>query len=101
MAKKETQIPETESEETKTPIDEFLEHQKRAVEEMSKALEALLPEGFREHGAEASREFTKGFKVLVDAAISELEKVSKKVEEEAEDKRTSTTGRTKVKVQVE
>ncbi len=99
MAENETQKPE--AEETKTPVEEFFNHQKRAVEEMSKALEALLPEGFREHGAEASREFAKGFKVLVDAAITELEKVSKKVEEEAESARPSTTGRTKVKVQVE
>ena len=56
---------------------------------------------FRDHGSEASREFAKGLKVLVDAAINELEKVSKKVEEEAEERRASTTGKTKVKVQVE
>jgi hypothetical protein len=100
MADNETRKTEAAAEE-KTPIEEFLTHQRRAVEEMGKALEALLPEGFREHGSEASKEFAKGFKVLVDAAINELEKVSKKVEEEAERKPGSTTGKTKVKVQVE
>jgi PHP family Zn ribbon phosphoesterase len=101
MPKKETPNTEPAAEEPQTPLDEFLQHQRRALEESGKAIEALLPEGFREHGSEASREFAKGLKVLVDAAINELEKVSKKVEEEAEEKRASTTGKTKVKVQVE
>jgi hypothetical protein len=101
MPEKETKKTEPTAEE-KTPLEEFVTHQRRAVEEMGKALEALLPEGFREHGSEASKEFAKGFKVLVDAAIGELEKVSKKVEEEAGDSgKSSTTGKTKVKVQVE
>jgi hypothetical protein len=100
MAEKETKKTEQTVEES-TPFEEFVTHQRRAVEEMGKALEALLPEGFREHGAEASKEFAKGFKVLVDAAIGELEKVSKKVEEEADSGKSSTTGKTKVKVQVE
>jgi len=99
--KKTKQAEQPAAEEAQNPLDEFLTHQRRAVEEMGKAIEALLPEGFREHGSEASKEFAKGFKVLVDAAIGELEKVSKKVEEEAESKRASTTGRTKVKVQVD
>ena len=101
MSEQETPKTESATEEPKTPFDEFVHHQRRALEETGKAIEALLPEGFREHGSEASREFAKGLKVLVDAAINELEKVSKKVEEEAEEKRASTTGKTKVKVQVE
>lgn len=100
MPEKQTKKTEPEAED-KTPVEEFIHHQRRAVEEMGKAIEALLPEGFREHGSEASKEFAKGFKVLVDAAINELEKVSKKVEEEADSKPKSTTGKTKVKVQVE
>ena len=101
MPEKATKKTEPAAEE-QSPLEEFVTHQRRAVEEMGKAIEALLPEGFREHGSEASKEFAKGFKVLVDAAISELEKVSKKVEEEAgESGKTSTTGKTKVKVQVE
>lgn len=100
-------VPETpEGEETpRTPFEEFMEHQRRALEETGKALEALLPEGFRTHGCNASKEFTQGFRVLVDAAMDEFKKASKKAEQEAEDSDDSgpapTTGKTKVKVQVE
>jgi hypothetical protein len=96
--------PETPSEESpQNPLDSFIYHQRRALEETGKALEALLPEGFREHGSEAGKEFIKSFKVLVDAAITEIEKATNRVEvvtEESDDK-PSTTGKTKVKVQVE
>ena len=97
---------------TLTPLEQFFYHQRRALEETGKALEALLPPGFREHGSEASREFTKGFRILVDAAIDELKKVSEKDEEVAaekkledddddDDDRPSTTGKTKVKVKLD
>lgn len=94
-----------------TPLEQFFYHQRRALEETGKALEALLPPGFREHSSEASREFAKGFRVLVDAAIDELKKISEKEEaaEEGEtpaeavkeEPRPATTGKTKVKVKVE
>ena len=61
-----------------------------------------MPPGFKEHGAEAGREFVKGFRVLVDAAITELEKMSKEMEKNrTDDDHPSTTGPNKVKVQVE
>lgn len=89
-------------EEPRTPFEEFLYHQRRALEETGRALEALLPEGFRTHSNKASQEFTKGFRVLVDAAMDELKKASaKKAEEEGDDSGPSTTGKTKVKVEVE
>ncbi|MDX2078072.1 MAG: hypothetical protein SFZ02_16700 [bacterium] len=92
-------------EEKRTAFETFLSHQKRALEETGKALEALLPEGFRVHGSNASKEFTKGFKVLVSAAMQELRK-ARKDEDDAEgvsgdDQPVSTTGKTKVKVKVE
>jgi hypothetical protein len=102
--------------EAKTPFEQFLEHQKRAVEETGKALEALLPLGFREHSEQARKEFIKGMKVLVDAAVVELEKASKEVDKAlkqarqgkpsaagggAAGERPSSTGKTKVKVQVD
>jgi hypothetical protein len=103
--------------ETKSPFDAFVEHQKRAVEETGKALESLLPPGFREHGEQARKEFIKGIKVLVDAAVVELEKASKEVDkaikqsrqgkpsapetDSAGGERPSSTGKTKVKVQVD
>lgn len=96
-----------------SPIKAFIEHQKRAVEETGKAIDALLPDGFKEHSKIARKEFAKGFKVLVDAAVTELEKASKDLDErfrkaqqkpeseDSNDGRPSTTGHQKVKVQVE
>lgn len=93
---------EDEDQEPRTPFEEFLYHQRRALEETGKALEALIPEGFRKHGSNASKEFTKGFKVLVDAAMSELRKARNGEEEgEDDDEPPSTTGKTKVRVNVE
>src|SRR5512134_2793284 len=68
---------ETPSEEARGPFNEFLRHQQRAFEETGKALDALIAPGFKEHSQEAGREFISSFKVLVDAAITELEKASK------------------------
>lgn len=89
-------------------FDTFFDHQRRAFEESGKAIDALFPEGFKEHSAAARDEFRKGLKVLVDAAIDELEGATKgsdpdaKPESDDEDgPPPSTTGRTKVKVQVE
>jgi hypothetical protein len=93
------------------PINAFLDHQKRAFEETMKALEALLPEGFKTHSKAASNEFFQSFKVLVDAGKDSLEKASQEIDknlrrtaetasEEIKERRAS-TGRSKVKVQVE
>ena len=103
------QNPEGESSEAdpKNPVEAFIFHQRRALEHTGKALEALLPEGFREHGTTASKEFIKSFQVLVDAAIGEIEKATTRVQDAGEDAKDdgndkpSTTGKTKVKVQVE
>jgi hypothetical protein len=93
---------ETNDESPRTPFEEFLYHQRRALEETGRALEALLPDGFRKHGSEASKEFTKGFRVLVDAAMSEIKKgKSEGTDASDDDDGPSTTGKTKVKVQVE
>ena len=64
-----------------TPFGEFLRHQKRAFEETGKAVDSLLPPGFKEHGSEAGREFISGFKVLFDAVIDGVQKASKDFEE--------------------
>lgn len=97
--------PEAEQAEPKssTPIDQFIEHQRRALEETGKAIESLLPPDFVSHAKEAQKEFIAGFKVLADTFIDEMEKVAKKVEtKKADDEdKPSTTGKAKVKVQVE
>jgi hypothetical protein len=110
MVNEEQATPEGhEGEDPRTPFEEFLYHQRRALEETGKALEALLPEGFRAHGSEASKEFTKGLRVLVDAAMDELKRANEKSQEAAQQAdqdsgssgRASTTGKTKVKVEVD
>jgi hypothetical protein len=96
-------IPGTEST-PQNPLESFIDHQRKAVDETAKAIEALLPEGFVRHGKEAGKEFVAGFRVLVDAAIGELEKVAKQTQtrkDDDDDDSTSTTGRSKVKVQVD
>lgn len=114
-------LPDDEAETpTGTPMERFFYHQRRALEETAKALESLLPPGFKEHATEASREFAKGFRILVDATIDELKKVSEKDEEpaatvevtasdadtpdetaETGEPRPATTGKTKVKVKLD
>ena len=97
--------PETDETAPRSPFESFLYHQRRALEETGKALESLLPEGFREHGAQATKEFTKGLRVLMDAAVDEVKKAADKVREQA-DKATdgaegeppSPTGKVKVQV---
>ncbi len=97
---------------SKNPLDAFLRHQRKALEETGKAIDALVPPGFKEHGEEARREFVKGVKVLVDAAISEMEKASREVEknfnrqrptdsDDGSTNRPPSTGANKVKVQVD
>ena len=39
------------------PFDKFTEHQRKAFEEASKAIDALLPTEFKEHGRAALEEF--------------------------------------------
>ena len=104
------QVNETPGEDKVNPFNEFLQHQKRAVEETGKALDALLPPGFKEHSREAGREFASGMKVLFDVALDGLENMSKEFDKNftrqqppASDSgdRPSSTGTTKVKVQVD
>ena len=85
------------------PLEEFIDYQRRALEETGKAIEALLPPDFVKHAKEAQKESLAGFKVLADTFIAEMEKVAKKTEEvvSSDDDKPSTTGNTKVKVQVD
>ncbi|HEX2908954.1 MAG TPA: hypothetical protein VHO69_18925 [Phototrophicaceae bacterium] len=93
------------AEDEKNPLESFIYHQRRALEEAGKAIDSLLPDRFKEHGSAASKEFVRSFQVLVDAAITEIERAtSTKVEDPAssdDDDRPSTTGKTKIRVEVE
>ncbi len=102
-----------------TPMERFFYHQRRALEETGRALEALLPPDFKHHSNEASQEFAKGFRVLIDATIDEMKKVSEReIEEDDETDETpkakntpsdsdddddppTTTGSNKVKIKLD
>ena len=79
----ESQTPE-EGEAGKTPLEQFIFHQRRGLEEFGKAMESLLPPGFREHTQAAGNEFASGFRVLIDAAIDEIKKASEMEDPDAQ-----------------
>lgn len=77
MAEEMNPQPESPEEEgTETPLEQFIFHQRRGLEEFGKAMESLLPPGFKEHTQKAGSEFATGFRVLIDAAIDEIKKAS-------------------------
>ena len=67
---------ETVGDDGQTPLEQFIFHQRRGLEEFGKAMESLLPPGFKEHTQAAGSEFATGFRVLIDAAIDEIKKAS-------------------------
>ena len=72
-----------ESDEEKTPLEQFIFHQRRGLEEFGKAMESLLPPRFKEHTHAAGNEFATGFRVLIDAAIDEIKNASEMEDHES------------------
>jgi hypothetical protein len=70
-------------EEGETPLEQFIFHQRRGLEEFGKAMESLLPPRFKEHTQAAGNEFATGFRVLIDAAIDEIKKASEMEDHDA------------------
>lgn len=62
------------NEKIRKPVEEFVKHQRNAVEEAGKAVLSLIPEGFRTHGTNAVKQSVEGFGVVVDAVSDELTK---------------------------
>lgn len=100
-----TEEMHTEDQETKQPFEKFVDKQRQAAEEFTKALEELFPPGFREHTKKAGQAFVDSFRDLFEAAREDFEDLVKRGkehgEEAAEDASDSSTGDTKVKVDVE
>lgn len=96
----EYQMPEIEEEmlrdEGESVVDAFLRYQKDAAREARLAVEALIPEGTRVHGKAAKRAFRRAMKVVLEEIAERLEFP----EEDADDKPQSSTGASKVKVEV-
>jgi len=74
----EYQEPATEetNAEPKSPLNQFITHQRKAAEEAGKAFAALLPPEFRTHGRAAKEEFLTSFKVLVDGVSAAVDRDS-------------------------
>lgn len=87
-----------------SPVREFFKHQSKACEETAKALDALIPPDFRTHGRAAKEEFVLSFKVLVDGVSEmvdrEVNKMRGSQQGSSGGSGPSTTGKTKVKVEV-
>lgn len=73
-----------EGDEAKNPLEQFIFHQRRGLEEFGKAMESLLPPRFKEHTQAAGNEFATGFRVLIDAAIDEIKKASEMEDPDAQ-----------------
>ena len=82
--------------EDETILDAFVRYQRKAAEEGRLAVDALIPEDFKVHGREAKRAFKRSFKVLLEGIVERLEVQ----EEESSEPPVSSTGKTKVKVEV-
>ena len=100
----ESHTEETAQEEP-NPFETFVEKQRLAAEEFTKALEELFPAGFREHTRKAGKAFVESFKVLLDSAREDFEEVVRRnkkarTEEESGDAEDS-SGSTKVKVEID
>ena len=78
-------LPEDhDGDENKNPLEQFIFHQRRGLEEFGKAMESLLPPRFKEHTHAAGNEFATGFRVLIDAAIDEIKKASEMEDPDAQ-----------------
>lgn len=92
MAKRSTllETPESIVEAEPTPFDEFVEHEKKAVQEFGKAFAALLPEGLRDHGETAVKEMVEGYRRLFNATLDDvIQRVERaKLDEKDTDKKT-------------
>jgi len=71
-----------------TPIAAFLEYQKRALAEASKAIESLIPAAAREHGEKAVTEMLEGYRTFFNTTTDEvMKRLGMKQDDKAEDKK--------------
>lgn len=87
------------SDEAKSAFEEFAYHQRQALEAAGKAVSALFPPDFKTHGAKAWDEFKKSFQILADR-LKEVVEQAGEAAKDAGDEPPSTTGKTKVRVEL-
>ena len=82
----------------RSPLEGFVHHQGKAMEESGKALAGLLPKDFRDHAVNAVDEAKTSWKVLFDGVIDTVESGLDKLRSNAEN---DLPGKEKVQVEVE
>jgi hypothetical protein len=91
--------PEEQGDEVKSAFEEFVYHQRQALDAAGKAVSALFPAEFKTHGSKALDEFKKSFQVLADR-VREMVEQANQAAKDAGDEPPSTTGKTKVRVEL-
>lgn len=85
-------------EEDEGVLHAFARHQQEGYKQSFQAVESLFPENFREHTREAGRSFVRSFKVLTRSVAKGIQEATAAGEDDSADE--TTTGKTKVKVEV-
>lgn len=62
-----------------TVLDEFMAHQRRALEETGKALRALIPKAVEQHGKAAYKEALEGYRMLVNSVVDDVVEAIEKI----------------------
>jgi len=97
--------------ESQSPFSAFVEHQFNAAHETLEALRGLLPLEFRTHARAARHEFLLSFQLLLESVSQRIdeemararqakEEAAKKSDSDGGDDKPSTTGKSKVKIDV-
>lgn len=98
----------TSQEETvpENPFEQFVYYQRKGFEESVRAFEELLPPEFRKHSSAARENFKRSFQVIAEAITGEVQKVRDRGGDTGangndDEDRPATTGKAKVKIQVD
>ena len=68
-----------------TALDVFVAHQRKAITEAAKAIESLIPEGFRDHSRSAVQEVLEAYRTLINSTLDEIIATFEKVRIEPAD----------------
>jgi hypothetical protein len=71
-----------------TPLENFLDSQRRAIKELGKAVESLIPNPVQEHSKKAYQEAVEGYRVLFNSVIDDVVEAIEKVKVTTTDKLT-------------
>lgn len=72
-----------EAEVENTPLDVFIDHQKKAAVAAGKALQGLIPTAVRENGKTAFKEMVEGYRQLFNAAMDDVIETIERIKPES------------------